>query len=40
VKVAGPPSVWNLTVSTPDAVRLRSRFLKAVKYAGSVMVIA
>jgi hypothetical protein len=39
VKSTGPPSVWNRKVSTPDGVRLRLKFLKAVKYAGSGMVI-
>jgi hypothetical protein len=30
--------VWNLRVSTPDGVRVNSRFLNAVKYSGPVIV--
>ena len=33
VNVAGPPSVWNLNVSTPDRVRVNAKFLNAVKKA-------
>jgi hypothetical protein len=29
--------VWNLSVSTLDGVRVNAKFLKAVKYAGSVI---
>jgi hypothetical protein len=36
VYVAGPSSVWNLNVSTPEGVRVNSKFLNAVKYEGSV----
>src|SRR5580700_9821076 len=36
VKIAGPPPVWNLRVSTPEDVRVKSKFLNAVKYEGSV----
>jgi hypothetical protein len=31
VNVAGPPSVWNLSVSTPDGVRVNAKFLNALK---------
>jgi hypothetical protein len=37
VNVAGPPSVWNLSVSTPEGVRLKSKFSNAVKYLGPVL---
>src|SRR5262245_25048220 len=38
VNVAGPPSVWKRRVSTPESVRLRAMFLKAVKYSGVAVV--
>ena len=37
LKAAGPPSMWNIKVSTHEGVRLSARFLNAVKYAGSVI---